>query len=424
MDNKLYKNLLMIAYHFPPQGGSAALRPLKLAKYLPSFGWLPNILTVKNPDWYYACDPDLQNELSSRMKIKTALMFKSLWICGLMNPFRIKKIDVFLKRFFIHPDDQIGWLPFAYFCALNSIKKGKIDAIYSTSGPITCHLIGYFLRRKTGLPWVAEFRDEWFEAPNIEKPTRLHEKLHYELEALIVKNADKIVTMAPVFNKLLSKHSNETNKFITITGGFDEDDMITEDSLNMTKTEKNKFIVSFIGLFYDTFRPNAFVKAICQLIDEGIIPPHQISIRFVGANSPNEINVHNKSNIFKFTGFVSRTKALQYLSSSNVLLLFLSKERGKDVIPSKIFEYLASKKPILAVVPPDGEVAKIVSKTRAGIVADFENVSEIKKAFFELYMTWKQRNDNQNESKEDEINKYNQKYITKRYANVLNELTI
>jgi len=415
-------NILMIAYFFPPIGGSGALRPLKLAKYLPLLGWKPIILTVKNPDWYYASDPKLLKELRSDTIIKRSFAFRSAWFYRLMNPLRIRKIDQMIKRFFIHPDDQIGWLPFAYFSAIDIIRKHKIKAVYSTSGPLTCHLIAYLLKRKTGIPWIAEFRDEWLEGPELNLPTSLHRSFHYQLEGMIVNNADKVITMAPVVSRLLSKHYSNPEKFVTITAGFDPEDSAVLKSSGTETNAQKKFCVAFVGLFYDSFRPNAFMKALKDLIEEGKVPQEEIKVQFVGANSPNDIDFRDKYGICEFSGFVSHNEALQYLYKANALLLLLSKERGEGVIPSKVFEYITSGKPILALVPPRGEVAKIIKKTNTGIVVDFEDIEGIKKAYLQLYRKWKQRKDISFKPDWEEVAKFDLKHLTKKIAKFLYDM--
>jgi len=422
IDNNNKNNLLMIAYHFPPQGGSAALRPLKIAKYLPSFGWKPNILTVRNPDWYYAHDPELLAELNPKIKIIKAPMFKSLWLYRMINPMRIEKFDNFIKRFLIHPDDQIGWLLFAYFYAINTINKDNIKAIYSSSGPITCHLIAYLIKKQTNIPWIADFRDEWFEAPNNDMPTNIHIKFHLKIENMVVKNADKIVCMAPVFVEFLKKHTNDLKKFYTIPAGFDPDDIISIKKLNSNNKISKKFTLTFTGLFYNTFRPKALLQAVSELIAKGKIDRDKIKIKFVGGNSFSDLDYKDKFEICEFTGFLPRIKALKHAAESNALLLLLSSERGKDVIPSKIFEYLALKKPILGIVPINGEVANIIRKTRSGIVADFDNVNEIKRAILELYNKW-QKNELHQKQDIKEINKYNQINLVGKLAEILKDIT-
>jgi glycosyltransferase involved in cell wall biosynthesis len=417
---KKENNILMIAYLFPPLGGSGALRPLKLAKYLPMFGWNPIILTVKNQDYYYANDPELLNELSPNTIIKRCFMLKSAWIYRILNPFRIRKIDKIIRKYVFHPDEKVGWIPFAYRSAVNIARKHNVSAVYSTSGPLSCHLIAFLLKRKVDIPWIAEFRDEWFEDPGLNFPTPFHRNLHYKLEKKIVDNADKIITMAPVFGKLLSKHGDNLNKFYTITAGYDSEDFIEKNFQDSEINNKKKFTTAFIGLFYNTFRPVTFLKAIGELIEEGKVSREDITVRFVGANVLNDIGIEDYYNICEFTGFIPRIKALKYLFQADVLLLLLSKARGKDVIPSKIFEYMASGKPILSLVPPDGDAASIIKKTNTGVVADFDNVEDIKIAYLEFYNQWK-RNDISIKTDWKEVKKFEQKKLAKNMVDIINE---
>ncbi|MDY6853509.1 MAG: glycosyltransferase family 4 protein [Thermodesulfobacteriota bacterium] len=417
---KQEKNILMVAYLFPPLGGSGALRPVKLAKYLPEFGWKPIILTPNKADYYYANDPELLKELPSEIKIKRSKMLKAAWIYRFFNPFRLRRIDKIIKKIFLHPDEQIGWIPFAFFSGMNMIRKHNIDAIYSTSGPLSSHLIALLIKKRTGLTWIAEFRDEWFEDPRLDFVTSFHKRLHYRLEKMIINNADRIVTMAPVFARLLSKHNGNSHKFFTITAGYDPKDF-TDDSSSWYKEENmQKFVTVFNGVFYDTFKPISFLQAIEELIDEGEISQEEVCIEFVGPNTANDIGTKDKHGICKFIGFVPRKKAIQCLSRADVLLLLLSRERGKDVIPSKIFEYMASGKPILSLIPKDGDSASIIKKTNTGIVADFDDVNEIKDAYLALYQRWKKQ-DLPWKTNWKEVEKFDQKNLTSQFADILNQ---
>ncbi len=414
------KNILLIAYLFPPLGGSGALRPVKLAKYLPRFGWNPIILTAKKQDYYYANDPGLLKELSPNTIINRCFMVRSAWIYRILNPFRIKKIDQNIRKIIFHPDEQIGWIPFAYRSAVNIVRKHNIRAVYSTSGPLSCHLIANLLKMKVDITWIAEFRDEWFEDPRLNLPTSFHRNLHYRLEKKVVDNADRIITMAPVFSKLLSKHEGNLHKFFTIPAGYDSEDFIEKTFAGPDKKNKQKFTTAFLGLFYNTFRPVTFLKALGELIEEGKVSQNDIAIRFVGANELSDIGIEDDYKICEFTGFVPRKKALQYLLQADVLLLLLSKARGKDVVPSKIFEYVASGKPILSLVPPDGAAASIIKKTKTGVVADFENVEEIKKAYLEFYSQWKRKGISI-QTDWEEVKKYDQKKLAKELVDIFNE---
>jgi len=388
----LKQHILMIAYFFPPIGGSGALRPMKLAKYLPESGWLPVILSAKNPDWYYATDPALLTELPDSVKIYRSRMIRSAWIYRAFNPFRIKKIDKWIKQWLLHPDPQIGWLPSAVSYGLSLIKRYNIKAIYSTSAPLSSHLIAHLIKKKTGLPWVADFRDEWLENPDINFPTRFHRRIHFKLEKMIVNSADRVITAAPGFCRLLSKHTGCEKKCSTIFMGFDPAEFEKPEVNEQSKKENQVFTIAFSGLFYASFRPVRFISAIESLIDSGKIQKGKIRLLFVGANTPDDMGAIDRYGICRFTSFISHKSALARIQKNDALLLLLSRERGEFVVPSKTFEYIASGKPILGVVPEKSDVASIISRTQTGIVIDFDDEAGMKAAVYRLYNAWaKQR---------------------------------
>lgn len=413
------KKLLMIAYYFPPIGGAGAIRPLKTAKFLPLYGWDPIVLTVNNPDWYYARDNQLLKDMPLSAIIVRSPMLRSTWLYRILNPLRFRKLDLFLKRYVVHPDDQIGWLPFAVRVASALIKKEHIAAIYSTSAPLTSHLIAYYLCKRFNIPWMADFRDEWLENPDLPLPTALHRCLHYRLEGTIVKTASKVITAAPVFSRLLAKHCPDESKIETITMGFDPDDY--RDICGVPYRPNEKFTVTFSGLFYGSFRPDHLLKAVNTLISEGEIPKKTVSLRFIGANSIHDLKEPDKYELCEFTGFIPHEQATQLAGQSDVLLLLLSRERGKDVIPSKTFEYMAMKKPVLAIVPVGGDVAKIIRETGIGLVADFENIHDITHAFFQMYQQWANGSLSSSPNA-DEIEKYSYINLTDRFASLLDHI--
>ncbi len=409
----------MIAYHFPPIGGAGALRPLKIAKYMPLYGWDPIVLTVKNPDWYYAQDDHLLKDVPPTTIIVRTFMLQSAWLYRILNPLRIRKLDLLLRRYVVHPDDQIGWLPFAVRAAAALMKNDRIDAVYSTSAPLTSHLIAYYICKRFGAPWMADFRDEWFENPYLPLPTVFHSRLHYRLEGRIVRTASQVITAAPVFGRYLAKHCPDEPKFETITMGFDPDDYRDVGSAPNRRNEK--FTITFFGLFYGSFRPDHLLKAVNALIDEGKIKRQTVCLRFIGANSTRDLREPDKYKVCEFTGFMPHERALHLAGQSDALLLLLSRERGRDVIPSKMFEYMALKKPVLAVVPADGDTARIIRKTGIGVIADFESFQDIRHAYFQMYQQWA-NGTLKNTPNINKIEEYNYINLTGRFAALLDKI--
>lgn len=411
----------MIAYYFPPLGGSGALRPVKLAKFLPEFEWEPIILTAKHSDWYYAYDPGLKGDLPPSARIYRSTMLPSAWIYRMLNPTRNSSLEKLMGDFLIQPDNMVGWMPFAYQKAMTIIRRIGVDAIYSTSAPISCHLIALRLHRKTGLPWVADFRDEWFDNPHFNFPTSFHRSLHYQLENKVVKNAEAVIAPAPFFCDLLSKHQRNSDKYHTIYMGYDPDEMSAAAGSSIQK-KHDLFLTLHAGLFYGTFRPDRVLEAVEDLIKEGSIPAEEIRVCFVGANRRSDTGFKNAYPKCEFSGFVSHREAIAQMNAADMLLLLLSKTRGENVIPSKTFEYIASGKPILAVVPETGAVAEIIRQTGSGLVVDFEDYNGIKSAYVKMYRAWKSGQPFLRPDR-DEIRKFDQRVITGKFAEILHKVT-
>jgi glycosyltransferase involved in cell wall biosynthesis len=407
------RRVLLIAYLFPPLGGSGALRPLKLAKYLPAAGWDPVVLTVGNPDWYYARDAELLQELPPEVEVLRAPMLRAAWVYRLLNPCGWGPGDAVIRTYLLHPDEQIGWLPGAVRRARQRLRLGDIEAIYSSSGPLTCHLVAKRVARAAGLPWVAEFRDEWLEAPNLPLPTRWHRAFHLRLERGVATAADQIVTMAPYFGRLLAKHGIPSDKLHTITAGFDPADVPNG---RHAGKHPERFTVVFSGVVYETFPPDRLLRAVSELIDERAIEAQRLRLLFVGPWTIDPtLDPHG---VARSTGFVPRRQALGYMGQADLLLLLLSRERGVGVIPSKVFEYMATGTPILALVPPEAEVATLLRRTGTGYVADFADPGAIKHAFAECYARWRQGT---LEVGPDwtEVRHFDQRHIAARVAAVL-----
>jgi glycosyltransferase involved in cell wall biosynthesis len=379
------RRVLMVAYYFPPLGGSGTLRTVKLAKYLPGAGWDPVVLAPRNPDWYYAGDPGLLADLPASVEIERSTMLRAAWICRLLNPLRLPSVERLLRRYVLHPDPQIGWVPGAWRRGLARIRRGGIHALFSTSAPMSAHLIALALKRATGLPWVADFRDEWYENPDRAMPTPLHRRLHYRLEARVVREADHVIAAAPAFCRLLAKHRGAV-RCDPVLMGYDPEDFGMAGPHGVLRS--GRFILAFAGLFYASFRPTALLQAIGDLLETGDIPRDGFLLRFVGANTPEDVPAALPSGVVEFTGFLPHAEALAQLAAADALLLLLSRERGRDVIPSKTFEYLGAGKPILALVPPDGEVARILKRTGGAAVVDVHDRNGIRDALLSLYRGW------------------------------------
>ena len=257
---------------------------------------------------------------------------------------------------------------------------------------------------------------KWFFA------SRYHKRFHYFLEKKIVRTADKIISTSKSLCKIINKYSEPEEKFRTITNGFDFDDFKEYRKNPDFRKNSEKFVLCFVGTFHTGIHPNNLIKAVNILIKKKNISKEQIEIRIVGANNPKKIEKYDLYGICRFVGQVSHKKAIGHLFQSNILLLLLSKRRGGAIIPGKVFEYIASDRPILALVPKEGEVAKIVNNTRTGTVVEFDNIKKIENAIFELYCDWLSGK-NRFTPKWENIRKYSREKLTEELSGIIDSIT-
>jgi glycosyltransferase involved in cell wall biosynthesis len=276
------------------------------------------------------------------------------------------------------PDANLGWLPLAVQQGLRIVREERPRAILTTSPPHTAHLVGLWLARITGLPWLADFRDPWVANPG--KPrfvrTGLSDAFDRRMERTVVRRARAVVvTTDPFHARLAEQYPGEAPaKFITIPNGFDPDDFATLPPPGPS----DRFLVTHVGSLYYRRSVVTFLHAAAALIQSGEIPRADLRIALVGG-SPEDgqdvrtmVEILGLSSAVEWVGNVAQREALAWMRRSSLLLLF-AQQFGLQ-IPAKTFEYLASGTPILAITE-EGPTADLVTRL-GGFVAP-DTVAEI-----------------------------------------------
>lgn len=400
------KKVLVIAYHYPPLGGGGVFRTLKFTKYLPRFGFKPYVLTVKNA-MYQAKDPTLLEDIPPEVRIiRTFSLERKLFLL----PFYALRTTP--KWIFI-PDINIGWLPFAVRRGEQIIKKEGIDVIYATAPIYTSLLIACLLKRRTGKPLVIDFRDPWTQNVFIKYPTKLHKKIEEKMEKFVLKTADHIIANTePMRLKLIEKYPFIKEKCTTITNGFDAQDF----QRLKRKVYRDKFTITYVGYLYSATDPEYFLPALKKLLEEKKEIRNLIRVLFVGDAIPKvsmQIKKFNLTDVVKLVGFVPHKTGLEYMINSDVLLLTIAPEAHLP-IAGKTYEYLAAKRPILAIVP-DGPSVDLIRSTRSGVVVHPKNITYIKHTLFKLFQEWKKGSLGAIKS---DIAVYERKALTEKLAQV------
>lgn len=406
------QKVLFIAYLYPPLN-CGVCRQSKIAKYLPSHGWMPVVLSVKKSPLRPRYDESLLRDTKGIPVYRTSTFENKILMRGIprllhLNP---KYVQI--------PDPFVGWLPFAVLKGLEIIKKEKIDAIFSTSMPNTSHLAALILKKMTALPWLADFREAWTQNPFVTYPG-LVLKVENKMEAAAMKNADAVTVINdPIRNDLARKYPDEAQKCMTISHGFDPEDFhLLERELS------EKFTILYAGSLYGRRSPEVFMKALKEAVEENEDMRAHTRIQFVGdvSDAQKMTEQFDLGGVVSLCGYVSHEKIFRAMVSADLLLLIIGAERDDDKISTgKLFEYLGSGTPILAVAPP-GAAAEVVQKAQAGVVVDPTDEKEIKKTILQLYQDYKERKIRMIPNK-NVVEQYDVRNLSKKVAEVLNMIT-
>ncbi len=361
---QIMKKVLIITYYWPPSGGAGVQRWLKFAKYLPEFGWQPVILTV-DPEYasYPQRDESLFSEVDSNCLVYTTKSFELYnlykWVSGKKEvPYGgfaneskeglLQKASKFLRGNFLLPDPRKGWNKYALKRAEELIRQYNIDTVVTTSPPHSTQLIGLKLKQKFNIRWIADLRDPWTDIYyyNQFKHMALALKVDKGYERKVIENADRLVTVSEDVKRIFTEKSNLqiAAKTAVIPNGFDEEDFrITE-----VQAETHK-VITYTGTISEAYDVDAFLEALSGL------------------------NENLKSNILiRFVGKVPPSVAQKFRNTADLLLLVIPKvKNNQGILTGKFFEYLASQKPLLAIGPVDGDLARIMEETQCGKLFDY-----------------------------------------------------
>jgi glycosyltransferase involved in cell wall biosynthesis len=427
------KRVLFISYYFPPLGMGGVQRAAKFAKYLPGFGWKPFVLTVKDIQ-YLAKDPSLLEELPPEVKIIRVGSFDPLRILFLLRSFFSKKKQKAdsvegarvkgskLSSWLFCPDSKIGWMPFALLAGLKIARAEKIDLIFTTSPPPSLHLLGYLLKLFTGKPWVADFRDPWVGFHYQDYPTPFHLWLKNILIRKILINADGIVSVNQKIGQRFLSRCPQVRKIRTIPNGYDESDFCLPPS-----AKSDVFVVAYLGTFSQDHDPRPFLSGLRSVLDEGTVPKDKIKFVHIGLcmgiDFDRLVEKYGLSGVVEKRGYLTHKQALAHLQEASLLLLTTSQTKDAEMIStSKLFEYMASRKPILAIVPLVGAAAEVVYSLNLGKVVSPTDPLRIKRELTAFFSNW-EKGRLRFDGEEGKIKMFSRKFLTSQLASLFDEIS-
>jgi glycosyltransferase involved in cell wall biosynthesis len=427
------KRILFITYYWPPSGGAGVQRSLKFVKYLPALGIDPVVLTVDERFASYPLIDDmLVSELPGNIKVIKTKSLEPLRLLSLvMSKKRIphggfansnkekwhQKFMRYVRGNVFIPDARVGWVRFAIREADRIIREEKIDTVFITSPPHSSQLVGLELKKKHNIRWIADLRDPWtdiyYYTDMLHTKRSAAKDANYELQVL--ENADEIIAVSQPINELFMKKSSRLSaeKFHVIPNGFDENDFKNEVTIPI-----EKFLITYVGTIADTYKPEVFFHILKKLSDEF---PGEIGFRLVGSlpgSVRNLIALNNLESITEYISHVSHDKAIAYMKSSTALLLMIPEvQDNKGILTGKLFEYMASGRPIIGIGPVDGSAAQIINDCTAGRMWSRKQNEEIYSYMKSLILQWKQGLDLTNRNAE--VNRYSRSALTEKLAAII-----
>lgn len=413
------EKVLFIANQFPPMGGSGVQRSVKFVKHLRSFGYEPIVFTREIGNM-----PLKDETLLKDIPEGTEIIRTKPWECSeLKGAMRIP--GKVLSKFMI-PDSARLWFENSKKKALEIIDKENIRLVYTTSAPYSDHLLGLYIKKqRPDVKWVVDFRDEWTNNPyTLDNPYNpIRTKIEKNMEYSVLVTADMLITNTPVMRKnFVENNSLKGDNFFVIPNGYDEEDF---KSFDLTKPQNDKMTLVYTGALYGRRKPDTFFEALKQLKNENKIDGDKLLVKLIGNYHKDklqaQIDSYGLTKQFEIVGYVPHDVCIKHQLDADVLVLIEGTGRGADAFyTGKIFEYMNTGRPVLAILPENGAAADLVRESKIGIVSHTDNVEKIKENILDYYTKWC-NGGLDFEPDRAVINKFERKALTKALSEVFDK---
>ncbi|MEH6763224.1 MAG: glycosyltransferase family 4 protein [Aequorivita antarctica] len=422
------KRALIITYYWPPAGGPGVQRWLKFVKYFREFGVEPIVYVPENPN-YPLVDENFSSEIPFDIEVikqpinepyRFAKLFSkkktkqiSSGIISKKEISAMEKLMLYIRGNFFIPDARVGWVKPSVTFLSEYISKNPVDVVITTGPPHSLHLIGMQLQKELKIKWIADFRDPWTTI-HYHKSLRLNkasERKHKELEASVLKLADIITVTSPTTKKEFEMITE--TPIVVITNGYDVSEKIDF-------AMDTNFSISHIGSLLSERNPEVLWKVLAEICKENNSFKNDLRLKFAGVVSDEvkkSLESFQLTENCNFLGYVSHSEALTLQHQSQVLLLVeINSAETRAIIPGKLFEYLAAKRPVIALGPKESDIEGIISETKSGTFFGYWDDDELKLEILQLYEQF-QNGDLKIAS--EGIEKYSRRELTKRMASLI-----
>jgi glycosyltransferase involved in cell wall biosynthesis len=400
--------VMVVAYGFPPVAGAGIERTLKYTTYLPDFGWEPVVIAPSHPA-YRLVEPGSVSRIRAGTEVHRAPSFEPAHARLLMR--RLLRGDSGPSRHagaaggaesaaagggapgvraalntawarvipaLFYPDEQLLWAAAAAVVGRRAHAKRPVDLLYSSAPPISTHLAAGVLKRLTGLPWVADFRDPWIGNSFARPLSAPYRRLQARLERWIVSRADRSVFATGLLrDRYAARYPTLAERFVAVPNGYDLSDLASLRAAadEATPTDSGRFRLVYAGSLYGAEEFATFLDGVESLLARRPELGERLRVEFIGwFNAENQALAARRlprlDPVVRQLGFMPRAEALARVATADAGLELIAATPGRDQIAgSKLYEYIGLDKPVLAVTPP-GEARRMLKVLGWGVSAD------------------------------------------------------
>ena len=379
------KRVLVVTYYWPPSGGSGVQRWVKFSKYLVEEGWQCVVCTPENPD-LIAVDDTLGVEIPPEVVVLRRPIVEPYEayrrLLGRKKGQEVtpinsggksfkEKLSLYVRGNMFVPDPRVWWVRPTTRFLLKYLKEHPVDVIVTTGPPQSMHLIGQRLAKATGIPWIPDFRDPWTKMYYLKHLplTKCTWRRLEKMEQSVIDEASAVLTVTPLVQEFYAAKTK--TPVAMITNGFDEEDFADE------AQPDGFFNVTHTGLFAKDGNPLVLWKVLGEMASREPAFREKLRLRLAGKTDPEVLRAVADAGLAENVvnlGYCVHADAVREQKSATILILPLRHDPDyRIILPGKLFEYLASRRPMLGIGQSDGAMARIVADCAAGKVCDWED---------------------------------------------------
>jgi len=371
--------ILIVSFYFPPAGGGGVQRVLKLCAHLPELGVEVDVLAPDDPKWS-AVDPGLAAEIPDATVVHRARYrgpsHAQTPAARLAAAHGVRALGVraaLLGRRVLLPDPEIAWFADAVRTGTRAVRERAIDVVLSTSPPNSVHVIGAAIARRGGVPHVADFRDSWLANPHRRyerRSVRAKSAVEARVARASLRRIAAVSAVTPAIAEEAAALAPAGTDVRVIANGCDFEEF---DGLDYARGGRMRIVHA--GSFFGQRTPRPFLRAFAALLRDRAHLAGRLQAVFLGELRPADREWAlglGLGDALALDGFRPHAEALAAMRAADVLLLLVPRAsgRGLSVVSGKVYEYLAAERPILALVPPEGDAATLLRDTGSAWIAD------------------------------------------------------